>query len=131
MMDKVIQEHLPVGEKTRSAKDRLALKTEPPTLGPGFVRSALERGANFCCTFVEGLHELLGGFEWRPGSRRPTAEIQLRSRQYGDAKSSQFCNVRSQLAQRHGFGMRLKIRQDWNALQNGARLFDFIVEFGE
>lgn len=130
-MHQVIQEHLAVGQEARAAEDGLTLEAQLPTLRPGGIGSALQGRTDLRGAFIEGLDELLGGLEGRAGSRRAAGEIQLGSRQYGDAKSGEFGNVRSQLAEGHGFGMRLEVRQDRNALEQSAGLLNFLVEFGE
>src|SRR5580658_2572194 len=53
VVHQVIEEHLPVGEKARSAEDGLASEAQLPGLRPGFIRSVLERGAYFGRAFIE------------------------------------------------------------------------------
>src|SRR5437660_11993275 len=86
MMHQVVQVHLPVRQKARSAKKGLALKAEFPVFFPRLVRRALQCTANFSCAFIENTYKLLGRFE-RHRLVAALGEIELRSGQDAEAKT--------------------------------------------
>ena len=55
MVDKVIEEHLPVSQEPRSLKNGLTLESEDPVLLPGFVGCVDERLADLGHALVEYL----------------------------------------------------------------------------
>ncbi len=58
VMHQVVQEHLPVGQESRSIKNRLTLKAEFPVLRPGLIGRVLQSGANLGCALVEDPYQL-------------------------------------------------------------------------
>ena len=52
-MHQMIQEHLPVSQKSRTAKDLFALEAELPRLCPGIVFGGLQSGARLARIFFE------------------------------------------------------------------------------
>src|SRR5581483_228865 len=63
MMHEMVKEHLAVGQKTRAAKDRLALDDQLPVVLPRAVRGFLQRFADLRRTVVEDGDELLRRFK--------------------------------------------------------------------
>src|SRR5208337_3345684 len=127
----VIEKHLAVGEKARSAEDRLLAENQLPGLSPGCVWSVLERGASLRCTLVESLNQLRRRVK-RHGRELGFREIKFRCGKDHQTKARQLRHVRSKLIQRHGFGMGRKVFLVFrNSLQHRARLLDFFIEFGQ
>src|SRR3984885_10325502 len=98
MMHQVIEKHLPVGQKTRPAEDRLASETQLPRLGPRVILRVLERRASLRCAIIESLDQLRSGLE-RHRRHLRLAKIELWSRKNNRPKSCQLRHMRSKFVQ--------------------------------
>src|ERR1700722_17746655 len=105
MMDDVVHEHLSIGEKARSLEDRLALKRQPPWLGPRGVGHGPERVSNPGGGFVPRSNELCAGLV-RQRRKLALREVQPGFGQDREPEAAKLGDVRRKLSERHGPGMR-------------------------